>query len=201
MNGKAWRVSHRGRDRIAYEERIGWRWRGIVIDGELLIGPAHHVIYCPSPQEWSKYPTWAQGRREEIIARIKSRLRAPDYEYQGDGEHPPIREGTAPAGPTAPRLRAATATDKPGQVKQGIRSLWLTILLLLVLSAGCGWLIARGFDTGSVTLPIRRAAHLRAVVRADEPTTWWLVIALYASISIGALAAALWLLRERWRLR
>lgn len=78
-----WRVGHVGRDCMYYEEHINGRWERIEISGEMLMGPAHHVIYFASPQRWTDYPAWAVTRRTEIIQRIKSRFRPPDYEYQG----------------------------------------------------------------------------------------------------------------------
>ncbi len=79
-----WRVGHSGRDMMYYEEARDGRWERIEISGEMLMGPAHHVIYFDSPAEWEKrVPEWARGRRSEIIARIRSAFRPPDYEYHG----------------------------------------------------------------------------------------------------------------------
>ena len=78
-----WRVRHVGRDGLLYEEFRDGAWVGFAVEGEMLVGRPHHVIYFGSPQEWRHYPEWAQGRRDEIIARIKSRLRPPDYQYDG----------------------------------------------------------------------------------------------------------------------
>lgn len=72
-----WRVGHEGRDSMFYEEKHGGSWRRIPIPGEMLMGRAHHVIYFAS----IRLPDWAEGRREEIIVRIKSALPEPDYEY------------------------------------------------------------------------------------------------------------------------
>ena len=80
---RGWRVGHSGRDQMYYEERINRTWHRILIDGELLMGRAHHVIYFYSEQKWREYPDWARERRGEIIARIKSDFREPDYEYHG----------------------------------------------------------------------------------------------------------------------
>ena len=55
----------------------------VVIDGEMLGGPAHHVIYFPSEDAWQAYPAWARDRRAEIIARIKSKFGTPAYEHHG----------------------------------------------------------------------------------------------------------------------
>lgn len=79
----SWKVGHTGRDCMYYEERIDGRWERLEISGEMLMGPAHHVIYFASVDAWNQYPEWARGRRTEIIRRIKSAFRAPEYEYQG----------------------------------------------------------------------------------------------------------------------
>lgn len=80
---RGWRVGHSGRDSMYYEEFREGGWERIVIDGEMLMGPAHHVIYFDSPEQWESYPGWARARREEIIGRIKSEFAPPDYEYHG----------------------------------------------------------------------------------------------------------------------
>jgi hypothetical protein len=80
---RGWRVGHRGRDAMYYEELHGSSWRRIEIHGEMLTGRAHHVIYFDSPERWLGYPEWARDRRDEIITRIKSEFREPDYEYDG----------------------------------------------------------------------------------------------------------------------
>jgi hypothetical protein len=67
-----------------YEELHEGEWRRLDIDGEMLVGPAHHVIYFGSRASWSQKPEWARGRRDEIIGRIKSASPIPDYEYQGE---------------------------------------------------------------------------------------------------------------------
>jgi len=67
-----------------YEERVQGQWQHLEISGEMLTGRAHHVIYFASAASWQSYPAWAKHRREEIIGRIKSAFREPDYEYEGD---------------------------------------------------------------------------------------------------------------------
>ena len=64
-----------------YEELVNGQWKQIEISGEMLTGRAHHVIYFADPDEWQKYPDWARGRRDVIVARIKSQFQEPDYEY------------------------------------------------------------------------------------------------------------------------
>ena len=79
---RGWRVGHQGRDSMFYEEMIDGRWERIPIDGEMLCGDAHHVIYFPSESEWNAMPDWTRGRRSEIVARIKTIFTQPGYEYQ-----------------------------------------------------------------------------------------------------------------------
>lgn len=82
---RRWRVGHVGRDMMFYEEWHDGEWRRINLDGEMLTGRAHHVIYFPSPESWQQHqPEWARHRRAEIIARIKLEFREPDYEYEGE---------------------------------------------------------------------------------------------------------------------
>lgn len=61
-----------------YEEFSNSAWHRIEIDGEMLVGKAHHVIYYGS----LKFPDWARERHDEIIARIKSKFHPPEYEYE-----------------------------------------------------------------------------------------------------------------------
>lgn len=72
-----WRVGHIGRDMMYYEELRGGEWQRISVDGEMLMGRAHHVIYFSH----ITFPEWAISRENEIIARIKLEFREPDYEY------------------------------------------------------------------------------------------------------------------------
>ena len=69
---RGWRVGHVGRDGMYYEELVDGKWQRIPIDGEMLVGPAHHIIYFASEEAWQEYPAWARDRRPEIVARIKT---------------------------------------------------------------------------------------------------------------------------------
>ena len=62
-----------------YDELRNGTWCRVVIDGGMLVGKAHHVIYFGSLD----LPDWAQERRAEIVARIKSEFCPPGYEYEG----------------------------------------------------------------------------------------------------------------------
>lgn len=168
-----WRVGHHGRDMMYYEERHGRSWQRIDISGEMLTGRAHHVIYFADEAAWRGYPEWARHRRDEIIARIKSRFREPDYEYD---------ESAFPV----PRPVATAPTTKDGSILPALGA-------LLALAAGAFWLAYAGIESGETRLPAkhrdprgrtgalldrhrhdrrrRRAVHrLRRVVGARRPT-------------------------------
>ena len=69
------------RDAIEYQELRSGRVERLTIEGEMMIG-APHVIYVPTEKEWQQtMPDWAQGRRIEIIDKVKLRLGAKHYEY------------------------------------------------------------------------------------------------------------------------
>lgn len=191
MTERTWRVGHRGRDQMYYEELVDGRWERIEVQGEMLMGRAHHVIYFASPAAWSQYPAWAQGRRDEIIARVKSEFREPDYEYHGDEARQAPGDGQS--SPLAKPTRR-------GHRIQGMGALLLTIILFVAIGGATGWMTVRGLSTGLTTLPLKRATLRRPVARAEEPATYWLSITLYAGISVGAIGASAWLLRERRRL-
>lgn len=78
---RKWRVGHVGRDMMYYEEWVDGKWERLSLDGEMLTGRAHHVIYFASKASWARYPEWARDRREEIIRRVMNDFREPDYEY------------------------------------------------------------------------------------------------------------------------
>jgi hypothetical protein len=79
-----WRVDHVGRDSMYYEELRDGSWERLDLGGEMLVGRAHHVIYFGSREAWKRQPEWAQGRRDEIVDRIKTAFPIPDYEYSGE---------------------------------------------------------------------------------------------------------------------
>lgn len=191
---RGWRVGHRGRDQMYYEEFRDGAWQRIEIDGEMLMGPAHHVIYFASPARWAEYPPWAQGRREEIMARIKSEFRAPDYEYYGD----------EPGGSTTPPTPGAAAPPRPNPPPRprgdphGARALLLAIALLFALAGGMGWLVVRGVTTGEVPIPIKQATLRRTASRQSEPAMFWFATGLYALVGAGALGLGGLGVRE-WR--
>jgi hypothetical protein len=75
-----WNIRHDGLHVIRYSELLGSKVEEIVIDGEMVHGTPHHVLYVPAAPEWDqRYPDWARGRRDEIVRRIRSKC--PDSEY------------------------------------------------------------------------------------------------------------------------
>lgn len=182
---RGWRVGHRGRDEMDYEELRDGRWERIPISGEMLMGRAHHVIYFASPRAWLAYPDWARHRRDEIVARVKSEFRPPDYEY--------LDAGPAPAA-------FATGTGSTASPSQ-LRALAIAVTLLLAIAAGAGWLVQRGVTRGETWLPLPHASQRRVVARAEEPATFWLAIAVYAAAAAGTAGLSGWLVLEGARLR
>ena len=81
-NDGSWRVGHVGDHAVYYEERAGDAWRRLELESE----PADsgHVIYVGTKAQWESEPGWVQGRRVEILRRIRSVLPVPRYEYVGD---------------------------------------------------------------------------------------------------------------------
>jgi hypothetical protein len=167
---RAWRVGHQGRDQMYYEELHGGVWERIDIDGEMLTGRAHHVIYFAPPERWLQYPEWANARRDEIIARVVSEFREPDYEYH-----------SASAGGTVARARPVVSPPS------GKCALFIAVLMLFAIAAGMGWLVTRGIDRGETYYPSTRPSLRRMVSRPREPVMFWTSIGLYAVIGAGTL--------------
>src|SRR5690606_17280648 len=177
-------------------------WQRLRISGEMLMGRAHHVIYFASPEAWLAYPEWARYRRDEIIARIKSEFRAPDYEYYGDGSAPaPAVSTRAPAAvvpPVPSATRAALRAPRAAHRSQ-IRALLLAIAIMLSIGAGMGWLVAEGVADGDTWLPTPRTTQRRVVVRAQEPAAYWLSLGIYGALGAGAFGLAGWGIRHAVR--
>jgi hypothetical protein len=75
---RGWRVGFQGRDEICYEELREGHLERFKLYCELQSGKPHRVIQFSS----SQFPAWAESRREEIVARIKSELKSLGYEYR-----------------------------------------------------------------------------------------------------------------------
>jgi hypothetical protein len=184
---KNWRVGHRGRDMMYYEEKISGNWQRIDISGEMLMGPAHHVIYFASEEAWQHYPEWARHRRGEIIARIVREFREPDYAYQQADSS------------AAASLSASSATSPhPGRdvVTGQQRAAFIAfVVILLAITGGMGWLVKSGLERGETFLPSKRASQQRVLLRQLEPSSFWAAIGVYTLIGLGSGSLALWSLR------
>lgn len=176
-----WRVGHVGRDRMYYEEWRDGAWHRLDIEGEMLTGNAHHAVYLASPERWLGYPAWAHHRRDEIIARVKSEFREPDYEYSSAG-----------AIPTATATMTSTATTATRSRSFQRLGPLLAVAILLALAGGMGWLVYDGIGMGETVLPLKSPSQRRSVLRADEPILFWVSISLYATVALGAVGLVGW---------
>lgn len=183
-----------------YEELVNGSWERLEIQGEMLVGVAHHVIYFDPPSRWLQHPEWARHRRDEIIARIKSEFREPDYEYDDNVSAAPLPAQTAPPPAAAATSRPAAAQTLSATSPREMRTLGVAIALMFLLAAGMGLLVVRGLTRGDTFSPTKRATLRRAVSRAEEPVMFWVSIGLYATIGIGALGLGAWGVREGRRL-
>jgi hypothetical protein len=182
-NETNWCVGHTGRDMIFYEETHHGQTQRIAIDGEMLSGRAHHVIYFASPETWQRYPEWARHRRAEIIARIKSQFREPDYEYTDGGT---ASSSVSPPIPTAPpRLSSNDGSILP------------MLAFLILIAAACFWSAARGLERGEIRLPVKHNPASRIVTRAEKPALFWTSLGTLAVFGTGSSAFALWLIAAR----
>jgi hypothetical protein len=192
MSNNQWRVGHTGRDMMYYEEMHDGEWQRIAIDGEMLTGRAHHIIYFADEATWRRYPEWARDRREEIITRIKSRFTEPDYEYSGGGTAssavstpPPATATPPPSQPANPRLPANDGSILPA------------LAFLIVIAAACFWFAARGLRSGEIRLPAKHGAANRMVSRSEKPALFWTSFGLLAGLGSASLTAAGWLVAMR----
>lgn len=184
-----WRVGHRGRDQMYYEELRGGEWRRIEINGEMLMGQAHHVIYFATPAEWQKYPEWARERRDEIIGRIKSEFRPPDYGYFGESAPAPAAAALAPA------AVSAAPPAIPVARKGSLRAAVLVAVCLFGFSGWMAWLVKSGLDSGTVKDVILRPSLRSPVTRAETPAKFWFLVTVYCVGGAGTAGLAVFVLR------
>lgn len=80
---RGWRLRCLRAGNWAYEERKGPEWRRGFVLSEVTDyrEPPHHLQIMNSAR-WTEYPDWTHGRREEILSRIRSELKEPDYVLQ-----------------------------------------------------------------------------------------------------------------------
>jgi hypothetical protein len=173
-----WRVGHRGRDQLYYEEWRDGSWQRIDIDGEMLIGDPHHAVYLTTPERWQHYPSWARDRRDEIVARLRSALKPPGYLYQN-----------APAGAAASPPGRRPAVTVPASQRTAAWLVGGSLVLLFALLAGLVW---HGLDSGETWWPATQASARRTVSRLADPLLYWTALMLYSTLGLGALALLGW---------
>ncbi len=183
---RQWRVGHEGRDRMFYEEWRDGTWHRLAIDGEMLTGRAHHVIYFPTPETWATAPEWARERREEIVSRIKSEFREPDYEYQ-ETAAAVVRASVVP-GPAA----AAAPAPLPPTTAAQRWALALVLVILLAFAGWMAWIVKDGIDKGEVRFFAGKGTMRRMVVREKEPVMFHVSVGLYAAVGAGTLGLFGW---------
>ena len=188
---RRWRVGHIGRDQMTYEEQIDGTWRRLTLDGEMLMGRAHHVIYFDAPAQWQSYPEWARHRRSEIIARITSEFREHEYEYT---EFTPPNPPTLLHSDSSHRPRDASTPQQRG-------ALMLAIVLVLSIAGAAGWACAEGLVSASTRWPTARPSQRRAVLRASEPAMFYAAVSVYAVLALATLSLGVWGSGQLWSLR
>jgi len=81
LKSRGYYVTREGRDDIEYQELRDGKIHRLTIAGEM-VSKGPHVVYVPTEAEWQQWmPAWAQGRREEIVEKIRRALGNKKYEY------------------------------------------------------------------------------------------------------------------------
>ena len=186
---RGWRVGHRGRDCMFYEERIGGVWQRIDLSGEMLMGRAHHVIYFPTAEAWTKLPEWARHRREEILARIQSEFREPDYDYAQD-VNPPAVSAAPPQSAHASPVTPSVAQPVPPSQAMGLLS---AVLFLAGVAIFMGWSVQSGIENGKISLPVAKGGFRHRVELKDSPALFWTSVGIHAALGAGSLLLAVWM--------
>lgn len=174
---RGWRVGHQGRDRMYYDEWRDGRWQRLDIDGEMLMGEAHHAVYLAAPDRWRHYPEWARDRRDEIVARIRSAFTAPAYEYGPEASGVPPSPSRPPPAAVTPSQRSATR---------------IVAMVLVLFALAMAWLVWHGLDSGQTWWPARQKMARHIVTRVADPAMYWTALALYTTVGLGALALLGW---------
>ena len=161
-----------------YEERRGGQWQRIDIDGEMLLGEAHHAVYLASPERWRHYPDWARDRRDEIVSRIRSEFREPEYDYRGELGGVPVAR---------PQSRRSAEADGSSR-----KTIWGVAIGLLLFAGVMAWLVWHGLDSGETWWPAKYSGARRLVTRLADPAMYWTALALYTALGFGSLGLLGW---------
>lgn len=76
---RGWRLLCVSPDGWRYEEKHAEAWTGFLMSEQMDFREPPHHLEIMSSSRWSEYPEWTHGRREEILARIRSELKEPNY--------------------------------------------------------------------------------------------------------------------------
>jgi hypothetical protein len=80
---RGWRVRLATPGRWAYEERREGVWEGIPFEEIAEVNENRYVVFAPSVETWRTFPAWVQGRRMEILGRVRSELTIRRYVIEG----------------------------------------------------------------------------------------------------------------------
>lgn len=81
LKSRGYHITGKTRNEIEYQELNEGKLRRLTIYVETMV-KAPDVVYLPTETEWEQHmPSWAQGRREEIVERVKRALGTKRYEY------------------------------------------------------------------------------------------------------------------------
>jgi hypothetical protein len=76
---RGWRLRCISAGSWIYEEKKGDAWSGFLMEEQTDYREPPHHMRVMSAARWSEYPEWMQGRRDEILGRIRSELKEPRY--------------------------------------------------------------------------------------------------------------------------
>jgi hypothetical protein len=81
LYSRGFSVTPKGRDFIEYRQRRDGAMRRLTLYREMMTKPPN-VVYIPTEDEWQRdMPTWAQGRREEIVENVRHALGTKNYDF------------------------------------------------------------------------------------------------------------------------
>lgn len=75
---RGWRLRCFGAGSWAYEEKRNGEWVGVTFEETTDFRESPHTIDV-RPERWTAFPSWAIERREEILVRMRSQLKRPQY--------------------------------------------------------------------------------------------------------------------------
>ena len=79
---RGWKTGMSGRDKVFYSEIIDGQWKTIEISSTQVTGEtAMLVIDFPDETAWQEMPDWIQGKRDEVLTKMKTVMKPPTFEF------------------------------------------------------------------------------------------------------------------------